>query len=139
MQLRRGWKKNSPTWKLYMQLTQLEGRYVSGGTECAVIFLGSQASVRDLNDAEVAWLLERVSLRWLPSDFFKRANDIGWSRIFSSTLRGFGVGERDAPQFAGPLIPTVFRRLLEEGCGHCIHFHQTGASGASSSGSVHAR
>jgi hypothetical protein len=121
VELRRGWRLNSPTWKLYSLFEQ--------GMECAIHFLGSHASAQIFEDAELDWLLRKTMNGRLADDIPDlRVNDL------YDTLRGFGVGKRDAPIFVQPLVRSVLQRCVRS-CAS-FHFHETqeAAGAASSSG-----
>ena len=123
MELRRGWKKNSPTWKLYHALTTKTKNWVH--------FLGNHASATSLTDEEAKWFMCGAQLRAIVG----AAPDYEVSHFYN-LLRCFGVGKRDAPQFVNTLAHAMLQRMVV--ASPVFHFHETtgtaGTAGSSGAG-----
>ena len=101
VELRRGWKKGSPTWKLYNVLTR---RIIVGGVAEVPnhAFLGT---VCDLSPAEVRFLFERTL-----SMVFDRLDEV--KTAFVGPIRAFGIGKRDMPQVVDQLLTDIMGEVL---------------------------
>ena len=112
--LRRGWwKKSSQSRSLFDNL--FSSRFSFRKVEpFATFLLGDQASARAFSDDEMHWLLDIFARGACKFDKLCAVEEIRnlTSRNLVQVLRGWGVGERDAPGFIDPLLRTVVRELV---------------------------
>ena len=103
VELRRGWKKGSPTWKLYdALLPPIISPFLRTQHMPNHAFLGT---ARDLSPAELLFLFERtLSFLRGPVDAMK-ADLIG-------SIHAFGIGKRDMPQVVDQLLTEIMEEVL---------------------------
>ena len=120
VELRRGWKKNSPTWKLY-HLMVLNGRpAVPSG------FILSGRAFTEFKYSDVEWALDAICENMFDGELKVSS--------FYGTLRQFGVGKRDAPHFIEPLLSSLRRSMIEVNPRFQCQTIQRAAASATSSG-----
>ena len=114
VELRRGWKQGSATWKLFHNFVLKTPRLTSA------FILGSQASTNAFDGADIHWLVDALVSRFAGEDI--DLLDKLCKASFYDPLRGFGVGKREAPVFYEPLTNALFRELVEAFTA-CIYCH----------------